>query len=692
MQSGDEIANSGDAVLMSDNFSPSEYIRDRLKGVRTGDETKKLQALRTEMNAINHASQELLKNNVFQNYQQFIDASKEISHLEQEIYQLSSLLLDQKQLIENLMQMTGDDKSSVQTASSHSASAASITPIQVLMQKMDGVAGILNNMRSSDKVLLYGEMMLLDPETKEDIHRAMLVLLSDRLLIGNITPSGKYSLESTFTLNNLAVVNVKDRESGPAVADQLLKLLVFPEQRYYRCDSARVKKMWLDELERAKREILHEGIVARQTTIRGKRMTVQERAKRTQLSPNTSKSLQESDEGEVVSSDQDEMAWLQELPAELDDCIAHRDLDQAVELIHEWKQCSTKDTNIDAQLKIRENQIVQLLSDDVRRPGAVHGGPRAMKKARTLLAQLGRGTYAMDLYLRRRSALQRAAVKDIAVSEEPLSYVRQLCTLFSGAVTDVASEFHSQPQYYCQVLQWCSGELSMLLSLVRRHVIEVAPAMTVLAFTWGILMKTMDELTAMGVQLTFEVHRLLAPALEAAIETNFSNIMQGVKLRMTEERWRPYALESESALSRLVEELSDVGLNIDWTVASDSRAAVLLSPHAIHFARVAHSLARDLAPLRRSPARSACDRCTFELWNDYLRHLSASICDSTVYAYTATFILTQVLPLCETTLYCDDDPNDVLTRLLAESYPKLVPYAKDSEEEAIEEEEEVAHI
>lgn len=57
----------------------------------------------------------------------------------------------------------------------------------------------------------------------------------------------------------------------------------------------------------------------------------------------------------------------------------------------------------------------------------------------------------MDLYLRRRSALQRAAVKDIAVSEEPLSYVRQLCTLFSGAVTDVASEFHSQPQYYCQV-------------------------------------------------------------------------------------------------------------------------------------------------------------------------------------------------------------------------------------------------
>lgn len=40
-----------------------------------------------------------------------------------------------------------------------------------------------------------------------------------------------------------------------------------------------------------------------------------------------------------------------------------RDLDQAVELIHEWKQCSTKDTNIDAQLKIRENQVILELRD-----------------------------------------------------------------------------------------------------------------------------------------------------------------------------------------------------------------------------------------------------------------------------------------------------------------------------------------
>lgn len=51
--------------------------------------------------------------------------------------------------------------------------------------------------------------------------------------------------------------------------------LMLPINRYYRCDSARVKKMWLDEFERAKRDILHEGILVRQSTIRGKRMSVQ---------------------------------------------------------------------------------------------------------------------------------------------------------------------------------------------------------------------------------------------------------------------------------------------------------------------------------------------------------------------------------------------------------------------------------
>lgn len=50
-------------------------------------------------------------------------------------------------------------------------------------------------------------------------------------------------------------------------------------------------------------------------------------------------------------------------------------------------------------------------------------------------------------------------------------------TLFVDEIVDVANEFkhqfNNQPQHYCLVLQYASGELSVLLSMIRRNVFEV---------------------------------------------------------------------------------------------------------------------------------------------------------------------------------------------------------------------------
>ncbi|CAJ0962631.1 unnamed protein product, partial [Mesorhabditis belari] len=672
-------------ILEAENFNPAEYIRQRLLNVRDGQETRQLKQLRSEMSAVNHEAQESLKNNVFKDYHQFIEASREISHLEREIYQIGSMLAEQKTLLENLLGMAGDDRSSLHTVSS-STTATHQNPVQLLMQRMDGIAGILNNLRPSDRVILFGEMVLLDGETKQSIQKQMLILLNDRLLVGNPSANGKYSLESSFSLNALAAVNVKDRESrGMASADQLIKLLIFPEHRYYRCESARIKKQWLDEIENAKRALLQEGSLQRQATIRGRRQSVQTRA--AGLASSTARSplaVIADDLDENVSINEEETAWLEALPAEVDDCIANRDIEQAVDLVMQWKECNAKLTAVDTQMQQREQQIIGLLSEDIRRPGAVHGGPRAMKKAISLLKQLDRGTYAVDLYLRRRSALQRSACRDVAVSEEPLSYVKQLSALYCTAVADVATEFRSQPEHYCQVLQWCSIELSMLLSLVRRHVIEVAPTTAVLAYTWRILMQSCDELTSMGVQLTFEVNRLLGPSLKMALETNFQNVMHGLRTRMAEEKWRPLILDSESALSRLVEELSDLGLSIEWAIAG--RAALNISQHTLHFARVSYTLAKDLEKLAGSPCHAQCDEFMLQIWVEYLQHLSTAKTNNDAHTYSASFTVTQVLSLCEHTYYGEED--EMLRRLLQKEFPALMKFANEEEEEKEKEEEE----
>lgn len=47
-------------------------------------------------------------------------------------------------------------------------------------------------MSPSEKVILHGEMEQFDVETKKPVQKCMLILLSHRLIIGNINAAGKY--------------------------------------------------------------------------------------------------------------------------------------------------------------------------------------------------------------------------------------------------------------------------------------------------------------------------------------------------------------------------------------------------------------------------------------------------------------------------------------------------------------------
>ncbi|VIO96674.1 Uncharacterized protein BM_BM7247 [Brugia malayi] len=701
-------SNTMENSMIDDHFSEEDfdaisYVRDQLRGMKSGDETRQLQAFHARLNVANAQSSELVKKSVFLNYKKFIDTAREVSYLEREIYELSSLLSDQRMLIETLMQMTGEDRSSIGTASLHTS--FSVNPMNVLMQKMDGIASMLNNLPTSDRVIMHGEVVQLDSDNMRPQHNVMLILLSDRLLIGqpssgyisscvlvckissvihlyvvsymvlrNVIILGKYrfQLESSHPLNNIAAVNIKDRENGETVTS-MFKLLIFPGQRFFLAENARIKKEWLDCIENAKRELLHEGSLVRQATIRGKR--------RHDLSAKMELGNQFMPVAESVAiKSPDESAWLNELPAELDDCIAHRDMEHAVELIMEWKSCNTKEATIDAQLTLRETQIV-------RRPGALHGGPRAIKKAINLLTILGRASQAVDLYLKKRSTVLRTTTRELTMSEEPLSYVRQLSQQFLDVISDVVKEFLMQPEHFSLILHWCSGELSVMLSLIRKHVIEVAPTMAVLAHTWRILMIHCDNLITVGVDLSFEVHRLLAPSLKIAIETNFSNIIESVRLRVSEERWKAYHMESESNVNRFIEEMSDMGLSVDWALSTTQCSSINITQNACHFSRVAFMLARDLAMIRSSHLRYLTDSFMVKLWSEYLNHLKSAP-QSSLQQYTSVFVISQLLPLCDA-IYDESAPG-ILSELLQTKFGILLRYRGNFH--VASSDEDVAHI
>uniref|UniRef100_A0AC34QX89 Exocyst component Exo84 C-terminal domain-containing protein n=1 Tax=Panagrolaimus sp. JU765 TaxID=591449 RepID=A0AC34QX89_9BILA len=471
-----------DGALVEDGFNAADYVNDFLRNVRSGDEVKKLQQLRTALGTKNASSSEAIKDIVFERYRQFIDTSKEVSNLEREIYQLSTFLMDQKQLIENLMEKVGSQKRQTKNQSTSSVGHPVQNPLQVLMQKMDGVTSVLNNLNENDRILLQNEVTLLNPDSMEEIHPVLLVLLSDLLLIGypaDTMSKFRYELHSTHTLDNLAVVNVKRTVGSKIPSEQILQFLIFPEQIYIKCDSPKIKREWFEGVEQAKRKQQQENLLHRQATIRAKRRSIigNQGTLTSKSKPSVFSIEEEQDnKSEIEKQKAEELnQWLENLIGEVYDVISQREMEKAVEFINEWKESKCQDPIINSKWQAIERNVVKLLSDEVKSPGALHGNSNLLHRNMELLIALDRSTYAMDLFLKRRSKALRNAADELAVSEEPLSYVKQISAIFINGILDVAKEAYNQTNNLPQVLQFASSELKLLLNLIRRNVVEVAP-------------------------------------------------------------------------------------------------------------------------------------------------------------------------------------------------------------------------
>lgn len=115
-------------------------VNSFLKETRPGEEVRKLQTLRSNLNSSSTQASEQIKDIVFDHYRQFIDTSKEISGLEREISELSTLLSDQKNTIEGLMELCGQDRRSSCSVSIHSTGNSQQNPLQSLIHKVEGIA------------------------------------------------------------------------------------------------------------------------------------------------------------------------------------------------------------------------------------------------------------------------------------------------------------------------------------------------------------------------------------------------------------------------------------------------------------------------------------------------------------------------------------------------------------------------
>lgn len=374
-------------LLESPNFDPQIYVK-HLSQQSDGD--RDLQEHRQKIQNLADETAQNLKKNVYKNYRQFIETAKEISYLESEMYQLSHILTEQKSIMESITQAllsTDKDETSkeMQAAFPKETEELKQRTLTSLLEKVEGGKNIMD---TPGRHLVYnGDLVEFDVDNMSLIQKVHAFLMNDCLLIANWLPNRrgpvKYKYNALYDLESFAVVNVKD---NPPMKD-MFKILMFPESRIFQAENSKIKKEWLEILDETKKNKV--------TKDRHKK---EEEPPSSPARPEVSTNPFDVDDDEPADVEENvdlSLEWIQELPEDLDVCIALRDFEGAVDLLDKLKEY-LKDQPVtprvkDLRLKVEERvrQLTEVLVFELSPDRSLRGGPKATRRAVSQLIRLG---------------------------------------------------------------------------------------------------------------------------------------------------------------------------------------------------------------------------------------------------------------------------------------------------------------
>ncbi|KAJ9594195.1 hypothetical protein L9F63_014355, partial [Diploptera punctata] len=560
--------------ISASDFNPEKYVKELSQRCVGGQE---LQQQRQKIQVLADETNILLKKNVYQNYMQFIETAKEISHLESEMYQLSHMLTEQRSLLSSLANtsLLGD-----KIPSALDSDSAAATPSEGQEEKeeeerrrkltaiLEKVEGCMTLLETPGRLLLHeGDLLELDPVENNALQRIHAYLFSDGYMITSWIPNRRgpvrYKFEAMYELGSLAVVNVRDLGSVKTA----FKLLAFPDTRVFQCTNNQSKKEWLDKFDQAKKARLAQEQQKRETA---------NPTERSPSRPSHSESL-ESPTNPFEEADDNEPElpeWLVEVPEDLDVCIAQRHFEEAYNLLERAREFLDKNTATDPvitdirrKVELRAKNLTEVLMKElqVSPDKSLQGGLRAARRAVRLLNQLGRSTQACDLFLKLCSCILKTQLKRVKREGATVLYVRQMGGIFFSNLTDMAREFlrafpHS-PSCASAFVVWAGSELTHLTSHIVKQVFMPQSSITMLAECVTCVRSQCDQIEeAIRLNLRYQLDGVLRSPLTRALKDAQEKLVDAVKLRAVEDKWRPMNLHSKAGLTKFLQEMSDIGI------------------------------------------------------------------------------------------------------------------------------------
>lgn len=548
-------------------FDSEEYARS-LSAQSDGD--KDLIEKRAKISQLNDETCLKLKKQVYLNYKQFIEAAREISQLESEMFKINHILTEQKTIMDNITKLFSEETFQEAEKRNQKSIDESNIKHKALTSLVGRVEGCSEITQVEGRYLIHdGDVTELDPNDFNQVAKLRLFLLNDSILIARQNEDikrnkreAKLKFEALYLLDNLAIVNVRD--IGPT--KNAIKILIFPDQRLFQCPSAKEKRQWLEMVEESKKSYL-----AFKATKAPDSISLAPTQNESNANPFGDDSPNDSPDEDRVTSppvSQNLPEWVIEAPEEIDVLLAQREFVEAQKLLLKAERIIQQESqsDINRQLNEKRKNLIEILSNELC-PAAdrsLRAGARGQRLPAKLLIELGQERKAAKLFLKSRSEAQRYSQKSIRIEGNLLLYSTKFSRSFFDHLRETAKEFNhdfdSKPVNFSALVVWTKSELSYFVSQFSLQVFQSNVDLSDQAECFQNAMQCAQKLTTMGLDVEFILnHQLRKPVLGAIIEHK-NQIVEAIGRKAAMDEWRPLNLQTSNALDKVKEEMASYGI------------------------------------------------------------------------------------------------------------------------------------
>ncbi|XP_056873631.1 LOW QUALITY PROTEIN: exocyst complex component 8-like [Takifugu flavidus] len=499
------------------------------------------------------------------------------------------ILTEQKSIMESITQdllSTDKDETSKEMQAAFPKETEEVKQRNPNLPAGEGRGG-KNIMDTPGRHLVYnGDLVEFDVDNMSPIQKVHAFLMNDCLLIANWLPNRrgtvKYKYNALYDLESFAVVNVKD---NPPMKD-MFKILMFPDSRIFQAENSKIKKEWLEILDETKKNKV--------TKDRHKK---EEEPPTSPARPEVSTNPFDVDDEEPADAEDHvdlSLDWILELPEDLDVCIALRDFEGAVDLLDKLKEY-LKDQPVTQRVKElrlkgneRVRQLTEVLVFELSPDRSLRGGPKATRRAVSQLIRLvcsttlsflclfllkfflewacaGQSTKACELFLKNRAAAVHTAIRQLRIEGPRCYLLHKLCNIFFTSVMETAKEFEmnfaGNTGCYSSFVVWSLSAMGMFVDAFSKQVFDSKESLSTAAECVKVAKEHCQQLTEIGVDLTFSLQSLLVKDVKAALLELQASSWKPPAPNSRREMWRRMNLMTPEALAKLKDEMHGCGMS-----------------------------------------------------------------------------------------------------------------------------------